>query len=405
MEDAYGRGSACKFHASCGPTVPPANAGFGAPVAAPRPANVTWMAEGNVALDSRGNVLTSYMTSQNLQLTARCVQNGTSCTFMPATPTAMPSGGSGDPVVAVDPVTDAVHTTWIGRGVLTTSRSTDNGLTFTTPQDVGPLYDKPWISARNGVVSANDTGPGGLVIYRSIDGGMTFQAGVSVRGTGFSESDVDSAGNIYLTWWESNGPMAAVLPAGSTTIIGPVSVRSPTETRGVGSISVEGRWNPATGNFIVLYTLGPNPQPPINDMYTSRCTFAAGALTCTAGARINDVQGCGWRVWPALAVDEAPAPGTMGSVHVVWYEGRYGRGDELQVWYATSTDDGATWGPNQLAWSGGGGFNFGRTSSNAWTGDYMGVAARGGRAAISFVDTPDGFTGDRLYTKWFLMVK
>jgi len=87
--------------------------------------------------------------------------------------------GGGDSNIAIDPVNGALYETDLWLGASTVSQSTDGGTTWTAnPLGGLPVQDRQWLASTGGgvVYMAYHQIPGGLVVSRSVDGGLSYVA-------------------------------------------------------------------------------------------------------------------------------------------------------------------------------------------------------------------------------------
>jgi hypothetical protein len=87
----------------------------------------------------------------------------------------LPGGGDSD--ISLDPVTGKIYMTDLWLGSATVSTSTDKGQTWTAnPAEGTTVQDRQWISTPGGGIAYHLTHqiPSGLVVSKSIDGGVSF---------------------------------------------------------------------------------------------------------------------------------------------------------------------------------------------------------------------------------------
>ena len=106
----------------------------------------------------------------------RSADGGGSWVKVPAGARANLPGG-GDSNIALDPATGKIYMTDLWLGSATISSSTDKGQTWTAnPFEGTAVQDRQWISTTGGNIVYHLTHqiPSGLVVSRSVDGGVTF---------------------------------------------------------------------------------------------------------------------------------------------------------------------------------------------------------------------------------------
>ncbi|MFL5778703.1 MAG: sialidase family protein, partial [Chloroflexota bacterium] len=87
----------------------------------------------------------------------------------------LPGGGDSD--ISLDPVTGKIYMTDLWLGSATVSTSADKGQTWTAnPFEGTAIQDRQWISTSGGGIAYHLTHqiPAGLVVSKSVDGGVTF---------------------------------------------------------------------------------------------------------------------------------------------------------------------------------------------------------------------------------------
>ncbi|HTJ74704.1 MAG TPA: sialidase family protein [Acidimicrobiales bacterium] len=235
------------------------------------------------------------------------------------------------------------------------ARSSDGGVTFASPVDVDPFSQVnldvngtphrlvmyfPVLAAGHGVVEAigypieiTGTPPQQLLAARSTDQGKTWT--VSAVGV--------SAKQIY---W----PVASWSPKGGSQ-----------------------------GTFLVAYQGGVNQQQGEANILFVRSTD--GGASWSPSVRLDDDQ------VPLVThftpqIDVAP----NGRVDVVWYDFRLQQGFAPDLYYTHSSDNGATWSPNQRLTDRSIDFTLG-VSANSDVRQPPGVASADQYAAVGWTDT------------------
>src|SRR5436190_1954168 len=227
---------------------------------------------------------------------------------------ASAAGDAGDPVLARDNLTGAFYMTTLSFNVtnqIPFFKSTDGGQTFGAPVNAipgGVNLDKDWMAVDNFAgagqhniyVCATDFGfsPARIVVTHSTDGGVTFgpSGGVALSNTGQSQGCSVAVGpdhSVYVAYFRGNSPDA-------------LFIRRSTD----GGV-----------------TFGPEHQ-----ITTLNNTQVNGDLGLNGGFRSNS--------FPSLAVDP-----TNGELFVAFNDHPTTSGDNADVFYSQSVDDGATWSP------------------------------------------------------------
>lgn len=282
-------------------------------------------------------------------------------------------------------------------------KSTDGGRTFSAPVDIGPWYDKPYLAADpetgalyiagNGV----DSQGGGVFFSKSVDGGATFTPLLRItspRGGGVVNAPaVGPGGEIYLSWPRSfSGNRYRIeftrsLDGGATWLGTPVTIAT---FRGAtynltGNIvayhfattAVDRSGGPHRGRVYVVWM---DARLGSNDVFLARSDDRGS--TWTAPQRVNDDSPASGadQFLPWVNVDDA------GAVHVTFLDRRNDPANLRYAMYlATSTDGGASFGPNVKVSDG----DY-PPSSLYFVGDYNQTALGGGRLHPIWVDARNG---------------
>ncbi len=309
------------------------------------------------------------------------------------------------------------------------SRSTDGGLTFSSPVNVShdaSASSSPQVAADSTgnifVVWENDSGVLGVLFSRSVDGGLTFSAPAMVStntsGSISPQMAVGPTGNVYLAWEDdfvsgSDVSFNRSLDQGQT-FLGATSL-----SHGVGNstgvqlnVDAAGNlnavWsNDSPGNFDIFFTRssngGLNFSAPSNISKTLGFSSTALIATDSAGninviwtdntppanatdifytrssnggasfsAPINVSSNSGFSSDPWLAVD------SLGNVNVVWDDTALGNEEIL---FSRSTDSGATFSAAQ------------NLSNNSGTSSVPVIAAdKNGSLNVAWQDETPGIT-------------
>jgi hypothetical protein len=260
----------------------------------------------------------------------------------------LPGGGDSD--IALDPNNGKLYMTDLWLGSATVSSSSDKGETWTAnPFEGTPVQDRQWIATPGGDVAYHLTHqiPAGLVVSRSIDGGLTFpvrtvaatpvdQTGcicpsgnlISEAGSGALGTS-DKVGFVYGT--STGGVKFAKSTNGALTFSqSAVSPASDADTTQAFPVVAN-----AGGNHLVAVWLE-------NIGNTSRIQFSSSADWGTTWTAPRTLVGAGASVYPwvaasgshvAVSLYHTDASGTSQSVpeSAQWFET-----------YTESTDGGAT---------------------------------------------------------------
>ncbi len=320
-----------------------------------------------------------------------------------------------DPVVAFDQYGNMYFNTLEYSstvGDLVTLKSTNNGLTWSTPVAVpnpGPDEDKNWIA-----IDVNPASPYYGYIYtaytefqstdpnyrklefsRSTDGGLSFSAPVNMSGTaGYlhqgvnlavgTNGDVVAAYTHYPTSTLTSSHVAfAKSTNGGQTWTQTFVVQNIFDIRGnltkggntirVNSfpyIAVDHSNGPRRGWIYITYAARPAAGQAPNIYLVKSTDFGA---TWSSPIQVNSEPANRDQWFPAIAVDPAD-----GSVNIVYYDSRnYPNNDSTEVYLSRSIDGGNTWEdikvsdrahlPRAIA-----------GLATGYQGDYIGIAAKNG---------------------------
>lgn len=328
----------------------------------------------------------------------------------------IPSGTyRSDPVVAFDHLGNMYFNTLqysATAGDLITMKSTDNGLTWSTPVPVpnpGIDEDKNWLA-----IDVNPSSPYFGYIYtsytefqstdpnyrklefsRSTDGGVTFSSPVNLSGTtGYLHQGVNLAvgtnGDVYAafthyptsTLTTSHVTFAKSTNGGQTWtqtfVVQNIRDIRGNLTKGGNSIrvnsfpyiAVDHSNGPRRGWIYMTYAARPaTGQPP--DVYLVKSTDFGN--TWSTPLKVNSESANKDQWFPAIAVDPAD-----GSVNICYYDSRnYPNNDSTEVYLSRSLDGGVTWEdikvsdrahlPRAIA-----------GLATGYQGDYIGIVAKNG---------------------------
>ena len=196
---------------------------------------------------------------------------------------------------------------------------------------------------------------GGVEFQRSTDGGITWQAPISVpHSPVYGTLDVDTNGNLFIggegsTFYcvrSSNAQIGGQTPTfdRSTAVnmggfIGSGGI-NPAGLDGMVFLAIDRSGTATNNNIYMLASVVPSGRSTTDVMFV-RSTD--GGLTFSAPARINDdpVNPSKWHWFGTLSV----APN--GRIDSVWYDTRNAANNtDSQLFYSWSTDGGVTWAPN-----------------------------------------------------------
>lgn len=290
------------------------------------------------------------------------------------------------------------------------SKSTDGGKTFGAPSvvDTANFDDKNWLAvdpdaghlyftwtlfnSGSGIhfrrALNGDLGNVGPRIKLSSSGGAqgSFPA-VGPDGTLYviwNNNILGGNGNMYLVKSTDHGASftseKAIFSYDAASWSGDAEYRTPT----IPQLAIDRSQGPHRGTLYVVYQ-GKKHGDPDAFLRSSR----DGGETWSGELRLNDdaIGNKKGQNFPAIAVDP-----TNGWVHVVFYDRRDDPDNRLLgVYYTVSKDGGATWSKNQRVTSHMSDPSPCKHQSGAtFIGDYMGLAAHGGKARPAFVDTRNG---------------
>ncbi len=320
------------------------------PAADTNPRNT--QSETSLVLGSGSTVLASFNDSglsaggQHFTGIARSADGGATFTDQGALPVSAP-GDAGDPVYARNNVTGRILLTTLDFGsgaTLPSFRTDDNGLTYSAPVNGaagGGSHDKEWLTCDNSLASGTGQGNfylfwrdfgggGGMTMTRSIDGGLTWGSRqVLDAAAGQGAWVVTGADHTVYAFWLKSGPNRIVLKRSTD--------------RGL--------------------TFG--PQIAVKTLVT---------------AAVNGDLGLGG-AFRSNAFPQAVAhPTDPNQLYVTWNDKGAGA-DKANVYFALSTDGGATWGPTRQ-------INIDPSGSDNWQ-PVIAINPAGTRLFISWYDRSD----------------
>ncbi|MDM7917097.1 MAG: sialidase family protein, partial [Candidatus Eisenbacteria bacterium] len=276
-------------------------------------------------------------------------------------------------------------------------RSTDNGATWGAPVAVvndNGHDDKPYTAASGEyvVVGYADFGfsPAKVRAVRSTNGGVSFNhdtilANNSGGGNGACPI-IDPSGIFHVFWrdsyqdslWVSHSTDQGLTWSADRGIVEmhPLPSTLPPGFRMVNLPSAAA--DPLTGAIVVVWNDQLYGDP---DILSVRSTD--GGQTWSAPIRVNDDAPGATQFFPWIAFDP------HGTAHVCWYDRRE-NGSDIDVYYAKSTDDGASWDANVrvtpasfppiLPWD----------TTTPFLGDYNAIAANATTVFPCYMDAREG---------------
>ena len=235
---------------------------------------------------------------------------------------------------------------------------------------------------------------GGVQFQRSTNGGVTWQAPISIpNGPVYGSLDVDTNGNVFVggegnTFYcerSSNAQIGGQTPTFDR--ITAVNMGGDLGSGGINGVGLTGmlflaidRSGGTTNNNIYMLASVIPPGRSTTDVMFVRSTD--GGLTFSAPHKINDdpVNPSKWHWFGTLSV----APN--GRIDSVWYDTRNAANNtDSQLFYSWSTDGGVTWAPNVAVSNA---FNpFEGYPNQSKIGDYITVVSDNGGGNVAYAAT------------------
>ena len=235
---------------------------------------------------------------------------------------------------------------------------------------------------------------GGVQFQRSTNGGVTWQAPISIpNGPIYGSLDVDTNGNVFVggegnTFYcerSSNAQIGGQTPTFDR--ITAVNMGGDLGSGGINGVGLTGmlflaidRSGGTTNNNIYMLASVIPPGRSTTDVMFVRSTD--GGLTFSAPHKINDdpVNPSKWHWFGTLSV----APN--GRIDSVWYDTRNAANNtDSQLFYSWSTDGGVTWAPNVAVSNA---FNpFEGYPNQSKIGDYITVVSDNGGGNVAYAAT------------------
>jgi hypothetical protein len=235
---------------------------------------------------------------------------------------------------------------------------------------------------------------GGVQFQRSTDGGVTWQAPISIpNGPVYGTLDVDTNGNLFIggegnTFYcvrSSNAQIGGQTPTFDRSTA--VNLGGDLGSGGINGVGLTGQLflaidrsgGPTNNNIYMLASVVP-PGRSTTDVMFARSTD--GGLTFSAPRRINDdpANPSKWHWFGTFSV--APT----GRLDAVWYDTRNAANNtDSQLFYSFSTDGGLTWSPNVAVSNS---FNpFEGYPNQSKIGDYITIVSDNGGGNVAYSAT------------------
>ena|SRR5690242_8998611 len=260
--------------------------------------------------------------------------------FSPTVNVSNDTGNSQAPQIAVD-ARGNINIVWLdnspGNFSVFFSRSSDGGATFSQPSNLsnnpGGSASGPQIgvdSNGNIYVAWFDSNSGNpSIFFRHSSDGATFSPAIRVPAVQGILMSVDPAGRIYLVWAanDSSGVARLVFSKSldeGTTFSNPLIISIPSATAIPGALALDG-----SGNINVAWAEAAPPQN-LNNIFFSRSVD--GGTTFSSPGAVTSSSGPLFRV-AGLAVDG------KGNIHVLWTTSV---GGQTNTFLNRSSDGGAT---------------------------------------------------------------
>jgi hypothetical protein len=227
---------------------------------------------------------------------------------------------------------------WAGPTVLTGAGAYDKEAMVVDPNS-GTLY----------LTYTRFGGPGGIWLYRSDDGGLSFQGPFAVRSGAGGQGSVPAIGpngEVYVSWNTNSGTIAFAKSLDGGSTFGPPITAGP-----VNSFTIPGQDRSSDFPHMAVDLSGGDNTGTIYITYQSRINNVNRAVmvrstdggdSWSAPLGINDDEissNLSW--WPTVSVDDS------GNVNSFFYDRRENPGTAISnLFFAQSTDGGQTFGPN-----------------------------------------------------------
>jgi Secretion system C-terminal sorting domain len=283
----------------------------------------------------------------------------------------------GDPVLTYDSIGNLYYAQLYQSGTLYgiyVAKSTDKGLTFSAPVSVWSstvgLSDKEWLVAdqTGGPYSNNlylgwrQFGSTGMRVVKSSNGGVTWSSPITLTGDQGAYVCVGAngsvqGGNVYFGCTSGstirvyrssdggasfNAGVAAVsgITGPGTVCAGRYTMKNCIRTDNMPRMAADNSYTSSRGNVYVVYAANP-PGPDLADIFLARSTDYGA--TWSAPVRVNDDVTTTDQWMPAISVDKV-----TGKVNIFWYDSRNDPTGNLltEMWGTHSTNGGVSFVPN-----------------------------------------------------------
>ncbi|MCK5772813.1 MAG: hypothetical protein KAH57_03415, partial [Thermoplasmata archaeon] len=208
-----------------------------------------------------------------------------------------------------------IHVLFRGETVNYVISSNDGGATFKTPISLSSVIWPEIDTDQNGnVYIAYTQNPGGINLIRSSDNGTSFSDPITVDlggfAAGFHSMDIDTEGNIYITWVNVSSGFFYFSKSTDNGISFSTPIKLSEDPRFGPFIDMcVDEWN---GVYIVWYGR-------INDDYDILFSYSDdGGTTFSSPVKVNDDRGISYQKDPVICTDD------IGNLHLAWMDERDG---------------------------------------------------------------------------------
>jgi hypothetical protein len=287
-----------------------------------------------------------------------------------------------------------------GMAVLRGTPDDNAGVVWSNPVVIsGDNYDKEAMAVdpNDGTIYITYTSfrLGGIRMYKSTDGGLSFQGSTLISSTGSAQGSspaIGPNGEVYVTYgigypndngigfavsydqgatWHDHGRIATVVNRSV-----PGADRDPAFPH----IAVDTSGGPNTGNVYIAY----QSANLSNKLDALMISSNDGGTTWNAPLQMNDDGGVGIQWQPTISVD------ANGYVNTFFYDRRDNPGTNLtNLYFAQSQDGGQTFNANILATTATSNWHTVGDGTPAW-GDYMNAISDGNDTIVAYADGRDG---------------
>jgi hypothetical protein len=283
----------------------------------------------------------------------------------------------GDPVLTYDSIGNLYYAQLYQQGSLYgiyVAKSTDKGLTFSAPVSVWSstvgLSDKEWLVAdqTSGPYSNNlylgwrQFGSTGMRVVRSTNGGVTWSSPISLTGDQGAYVSIGANGSIQggsvyfgcisgsslrvyrstdggLSFNAGTNAVTGISGPG-VTCAGRYTMKNCIRTDYMPRMAADNSYTSSRGNVYVVYAANP-PGPDLADIFLARSTDYG--VTWSTPIRVNDDATTTDQWMPAISVDKV-----SGKIYVFWFDSRNDPSGNLltEMWGTHSTNGGVSFVPN-----------------------------------------------------------